>query len=145
MGGSESLELKASVADMDDLPDALRRIGLSGPRPVVVVIGGAGRMTEPDARRLRAVLAEVAIPVLPESGAAVIDGGTDVGVMRLMGRARTDFPLIGVVAEATVILPDRPAASADAAPLEPHHSHFLLVPGRKWGDEAHWLARTATV
>jgi hypothetical protein len=31
----------------------------------------------------------------------------------------------------------------DAADLEPHHSHVVLVPGTAWGDEAPWLAAVA--
>jgi hypothetical protein len=30
-----------------------------------------------------------------------------------------------------------------AAPLEPAHTHFVLVPGSAWGDEAPWIARVA--
>jgi hypothetical protein len=29
--------------------------------------------------------------------------------------------------------------------LEPHHTHFVLVPGDCWGDDAPYLARVATL
>jgi hypothetical protein len=29
--------------------------------------------------------------------------------------------------------------------LEAHHTHFVIVPGDNWGDEAPWIARTATI
>jgi hypothetical protein len=29
--------------------------------------------------------------------------------------------------------------------LQPHHTHFLLVPGDHWGDESPWIARVATL
>src|SRR5204862_2203577 len=32
-----------------------------------------------------------------------------------------------------------------AVGLEPNHTHFVLVPGSQWGEEAPWLARLATV
>jgi hypothetical protein len=90
---------------------------------------------------------EHVIPALDDWGAAVVDGGTDSGVMKVMGRAReaarARFPLVGVAAEGTVILPGRPAA-AHSAPLEPHHTQVLLVPGDAWGDESPWLSRVAT-
>jgi SLOG in TRPM, prokaryote len=35
--------------------------------------------------------------------------------------------------------------SSDAAPLEPHHTLFVLVPGREWGDEAPWISDIASV
>jgi hypothetical protein len=28
--------------------------------------------------------------------------------------------------------------------LEPHHSHFILCPGNKWGDESEWIAAAAS-
>jgi hypothetical protein len=66
--------------------------------------------------------------------------------MRLLGRARhelgLDFPLIGVAARENVAMPGAPA-QGDAAPLEPNHSHFLLVAGDGWGRESPWIARLA--
>lgn len=77
----------------------------------------------------------------------MVDGGTDAGVMRLMGEARvgadSGFPLVGVAAAGTVALPAEPLPRPDAARLEPRHSHFVLVPGSEWGDESPWLARVA--
>jgi hypothetical protein len=29
--------------------------------------------------------------------------------------------------------------------LEPHHSHFILVPGNEFGDETKWIVRAATM
>ena len=33
----------------------------------------------------------------------------------------------------------------DKVPLDPNHTHFVLVPGSKWGDESPWIAKLATV
>jgi hypothetical protein len=92
-------------------------------------------------------------------GLVVIDGGTDAGVMRLIGRARTraaaTFPLVGVPAAGTVRFPGKhwrarrrwPLKHPGGRrrwPLDAHHSHFVLVPGTAWGDEAPWIARVAT-
>jgi hypothetical protein len=77
-----------------------------------------------------------------------VDGGTDAGVMQMMGQARAEtaatFPLIGVTPAGKVALPDRIPSSKVTA-LEPHHTHFVLVPGSNWGDESPWLARVASV
>ena len=55
--------------------------------------------------------------------------------MRLTGKATAaagqHIPLVGVAAFGTITLPggdDR----LDKARLEPHHGHFVLVPGSKW-------------
>jgi hypothetical protein len=135
------------VSGRDELPGALTELGLVPPRPVVVVIGGAGGFEESDIERLRSLFAQAIVPVLGEHHAVGVDGGTSAGVMSLFGETRAaagaDFPLLGVVAEGTVALPGDPT-SAERAELEPNHSHFILVPGDQWGDESPWIADAAT-
>ena len=134
--------------DVGEIHDALEALGVRPPRPVVVVVGGAGGLSGTDLDRLRPVFSTGLVPVLEERGAAGIDGGTNAGVMRLFGEARAEalasFPLIGVAAGGTVRVPDVLKAPDDAADLDPHHTHFILVPGHEWGAEAPWIARIAT-
>ena len=136
------------VTDVEDLPSAVNILGLQPPRPTVVVVGGAGGLDEADIDRLRPIFGSGIVPELERHRAAVVDGGTLAGVMRLCGETRASlaasFPLVGVVAAGTVELPGRPAPP-DGAALEPHHSHFLIVPGDSWGAEAPWIAQTASV
>lgn len=137
------------VGDLGELASALTSLGLSPPRPTVVVVGGAGGLDHAGIERLRPVIATGIMPVLERLGAAAVDGGTLSGVMRMLGEARWAqggaFPLVGVVAEGTVVVPGRPAPPGADAVLEPHHSHFMIVPGDQWGAEAPWIAHTATV
>ena len=117
---------------------------------MLIVVGGAAGMAAERLAQLDRVLAEWILPLLDRLGATVVDGGTDSGVMRVLGRARAAgqrrFPLVGVAAEGTVVLPDGPTpALPDAAHLEPHHTHTVLVPGSAWGDESPWLELVATV
>ena len=136
------------VAALDKLPEALTALGLVPPRPVLVVVGGAGGLGDSDVERLRALFVEAIVPVISDQHAIGIDGGTLSGVMKLFGESRVaaeaDFPLVGVVAEGTVRLPGSPESN-DAADLDPRHSHFVIVPGTEWGDESPWIARVATV
>lgn len=120
-------------------------MNLHPPRPVVVVVGGAGGFDEADSEAVRPLFAQL-VALLAAVGAAGIDGGTSAGVMRLVGEARaaTGVPLIGVVAEGTVRLPGAQYRDG-AATLEPHHTHFIVVPGDQWGAESPWIAQTATV
>lgn len=138
-----------------DVAPALRALGLDAPRPVVVLVGGASGLDERDATRLRPLFADGLIPAAVRHGAVVVDGGTQSGVMRLVGEAHraagADTPLVGVAAEGTVTLPGSGVhAAADdeydagAAPLQPEHTHFVLVPGDDWGAESPWIARIAT-
>lgn len=136
----------ARVAEPGDVPAALKALGITAGRPVLVLVGGAGGMSSGQMSALAGAIGQI-IPALGDWGAAVVDGGTDSGVMRVIGQARdtarASFPLVGVAAEGTVIVPgQRPAPHA--APLDPHHSQVILVPGDAWGDESPWLARVAT-
>jgi hypothetical protein len=131
-----------------DLPAALAVLGLHAPRPVVALVGGAGRMDAGDLGRLRPLFEHGLVPLADRLGVVVVDGGTDAGVMRLVGRARSwagaSFPLVGVAAAGTVWFPGHHPANQDAWPLDAHHPHFMLVPGAEWGDESPWIARVAT-
>lgn len=116
----------------------LSAAGLPVGRPVLVLVGGASGMDPDDLAAVVSVLRDL-VPLLDACGAAVVDGGTDVGVMRAVGQARAaaggTFPLIGVAAEIAVDLDE----------FEPNHTHLVLVPGGAWGDESPWLAEVADV
>jgi SLOG in TRPM, prokaryote len=123
-----------AIADSDDPAEAIRRLGLST-RPVLVVVGGAAGVDEAALTALEPC-AEALVRAADGVGAAIVDGGTDAGVMRLVGvahaAARSHAPLVGVAVE---------ALAADE--LEPNHTHLVLVPGSEWGDEVPWLTGVA--
>ncbi len=156
----------ARVGQPADIPVVLRTLGVAVRRPVLVSVGGAGGMTR-DQLAVMAKALERIVPALDGWGAAIVDGGTDSGVMQVMGQLRAAagarFPLVGVAAEGTIILPGTPlpgtplpgtplpgtplpgtSGRPDAAVLEPHHTQVILVPGQTWGDESPWLAEVAT-
>jgi hypothetical protein len=147
VGAGASAIPVARVAAPADLVMALDGLGLRRGRPVLVLVGGAAGMTNDHLESLRCVLRDVALPLVQRLDAVVVDGGTDSGVMRAIGRARREcravFPLVGVVAEGTVVLPGVTGHGPDTADLEPHHTHFVLVPGSEWGDESPWLDEVA--
>ena len=116
--------------------------------PVLVLVGGASGMTPDYLEELAKFFADIICPILQNHQGIVVDGGTDAGVMQLMGQARqrtgSTFPLVGVAAEGTVCIPNQPPPDfQDYATLEPHHTHFCLVPGCLWGDESPWIAEVA--
>lgn len=125
------------VDEREQLGDALGRVG--APRPVIVLIGGAGKLTG-DEDALERLVREGVVAPARELGAAIVDGGTDAGIMALAGRARResgeDVPLIGVA-------PRMKVAPDGGTELEPNHSLVLLVPGDEWGAESPWLVATA--
>jgi hypothetical protein len=147
------LELRPGVAahavaldEGDSLAAAVRSLDLPELRVAVVVVGGAARMSDEDVERARPAVRDVLAPFVAASDGVIVDGGTDTGVFRLIGRERAagshTFPLVGVLPARLAALPGH-RAEGDAAPLEPNHTHFLLAPGSAWGDEVLWLAHAA--
>jgi hypothetical protein len=72
-----------------------------------------------------------------------------------MGQMRREsgytFPLVGIAPEALVTWADGPQSTkflwwgTKRWQLEPHYSHFILVPGSEFGDESPWIVETATL
>jgi SLOG in TRPM, prokaryote len=135
------------ISELEELRAALGMLGLQPPRPTVVVVGGAAGLKH--LNRLRAAFVEGIAPVMQKYGAVGVDGGTRSGVMRLFGEARAatgaTFPLVGVVVAGLVQLPNEQDPEHVKTRLEPNHTDFVFVPGKRWGAEAPWIARTATV
>ena len=135
----------ARVDDTAALPGVLDTLGVPRRRPVIVLIGGAGKLGEADAAAAAAAIEAAVVPVAMERRAVVVDGGTDSGIMRFAGEARSkldpSLTLVGVAAIGTVSFPGHRATRDDAAPLQPDHTHFVLVGGGEWGDESPWLPR----
>src|SRR5437899_1260242 len=73
-----------------DVAEAVAGLGLHGLRPVLVVVGGAAGLDEGGKERLRMLFSHALIPVVVAWQAVVVDGGTDSGVMQLVGRARAE-------------------------------------------------------
>ena len=101
--------------------ELLAALGLQAPR-ATVILNGSTAEGDPG---LAGVLGELAAAVKRER-LTVVTGGTDAGIFALFGAAMGDptAPLIGVA----------PSERA-GVPLEPHHTHVVLVDGDTWGDE----------
>src|SRR5262249_50165670 len=79
--------------------------------------------------------------VAAELGALVIDGGTQSGIMAIMGEAvaqsHAKVELLGIAPKGKITNPEIAGASKipEGASLEPNHSHFVLVESNDWGGE----------
>lgn len=109
----------------------------------VFLSGGAGRMAQADADAVRKALEALTIVQGRGVRLAVGDGGTQSGVMEAAGLVRAasalHFPLVGV-APAPEVPPRGPT------PLDPHHSHVVLIDNRDWpADEGYWGSETAAM
>ncbi len=131
-----------NIAEAKEIPEALTRLDISHPRPVIVLVGGASGIGWLDRFPMRKAIAIVAW-LAEETQSAVIDGGTQAGIMAEIGRQRKrnrfSFPLIGVMFDGLF----RTEKPQDV--LDPNHTHFILIPGDHWGDESVWISKIATV
>lgn len=138
----------SAVDDRSDIKACLKELGLTELRPTLVVVGGATGLDNDQRIHLDSLFHRVLAPLAEELQLHVVDGGTDAGVMRLMGEARSaiggTFSLLGVAPRSLVHLPDCHSDHPDASTLEPNHTHCILVPGNQWGDESPWIAEVAT-
>lgn len=119
-------------------PQMLASLGLRTPRMVILVLGGADNF-DPAARpRVQRLCTLAILPAAVENGAIIVDGGTDTGIMAMIGQAAAEQlsgrpPLLGVAPAARVAVPVEAPAGV---PLEPNHTHFVLVSGDQWGGES---------
>jgi SLOG in TRPM, prokaryote len=137
------------IQQRESLGLALAQLNLVEPRPTLVIVGGASKLEQADYQKVLALFTEVLAPLAEQMGLYVVDGGTDSGVMRLMGHSRVaiggHFPLIGVAPAGLVDLPMLPATEPDSAPIEANHTHCLLIPEQGWGSESPWIAEVASL
>jgi hypothetical protein len=135
------------VASPDDIDAALADVREPGDRDggAVILVGGAtfADAADPFATAVRRFLATLA-RVCQETGTAVVDGGTDAGVMRWFAEARTavdgSFPLVGVAPQGAF---ERTTRTGEPIVPAGGHSLILTVPGSRFGDETGWLFATA--
>jgi hypothetical protein len=136
---------KAARVDQDSETSAiLRLLELDGPaRPALFISGGAGAMSEDDKARTYHII-EIIGRFAEENNVVVIDGGTESGIMQMIGdvrrKANYTFPLIGVAPLGKVSFPGFKNPNEEAE-LEDSHTHFVLIDASKWGDESRMLIR----
>jgi hypothetical protein len=138
--------------ERSDLAQAISELQLETGYPVIVLIGGGIEEQQAEATR-RAI--QTISKIAEEMNTVVICGGTDMGVMaeigQIKGRKHYKFPLVGVAPEKLVTWADGPDSTnflwwgTQRWQLEPHYSHFILVPGSEFGDESPWIVDTATI
>jgi hypothetical protein len=106
-------------------------------KAVILIIGGADSVDEKLRPRLIQLFSRGIARAAANASAVIIDGGTQSGVMEMMGQGVADrgfqASLIGVAPAGLVTYPDS-EANADT-PLDPNHSHFVLVDGNALGSE----------
>ncbi len=124
----------AADASAADIVAALK---LKPYKTVILIIGGAQGIDDKLKPRLIQLFGRGIARAAANANAVIVDGGTQAGVMAMMGQGVADrgckCSLIGVTPKALVAYPGSPAPSD--VNLDPNHSHFVLVEGSEWGSE----------
>eukprot|EP01138_Halocafeteria_seosinensis_P010237 gb/GECG01010455.1/.p1 GENE.gb/GECG01010455.1/~~gb/GECG01010455.1/.p1 ORF type:complete len:2817 (+),score=410.58 gb/GECG01010455.1/:1-8451(+) len=123
--------------------EPLREEYFHRPKALVCVFGGAAGLHDLLVPGLKTLIQKGAVAGAVMAGAMILDGGTDAGVMSMIGSSLEDCPertmrLLGIVPGGVVKLPgdeDLHKSVANKAPLESHHSNFAIVPSKEWGGE----------
>jgi hypothetical protein len=126
------------------IEDVVRALDVPDAPGVVVLSGGTVDFPSEIEARLAPLLAEGLARVVSEERLTAITGATDAGVFALFGaglKDRGSAASIGVAPASLVTWPGRASAAGDAAPLEPHHTHFVLTDGDQWGAELSTVTR----
>lgn len=131
----------ANITQDQEIQQALTELGIPHPKPVIVLVGGAGGIGFWDKFPMRRAIRIIA-RLAEETHSVVVDGGTQAGIMTEIGKQRKQnkfsFPLIGVVFD-SLLMEQEPKSI-----LDPNHTHFFLIPGEEWGDESAWISKIAT-
>ena len=138
-----------SVSRGAPMAGLIEPLGISLPKNLILLIGGADKLDEKLTARLTQLLSRGIARAAADAEALIIDGGTQAGVMQIMGQSIADrgrkSSLLGVAPVGKVTYPGGPSvAGNDSAPLDPNHSHFVLVDGSEWGSETETLFKLAT-
>jgi hypothetical protein len=132
-----------------DAQTILKTLDLAQPHALIMVFGGAKGLDDSQKVRLAELFTDAIAPAAAELGALVIDGGTQSGVMAMMGEALArdgrGSQLLGVAPAGKVTYPGAPSDAniGNGTPLEPNHSHFVLVEGDEWGSETDMMFKLA--
>jgi hypothetical protein len=139
---NDNSALAVRVSPNTNPDDIIRVLGLEH-RPSLFITGGASGMAAEDIRRTEEIVGAIA-DFAVENQITVIDGGTESGVMQMMGEARRQrkgaFTLVGVSPGPKISYPGHLNPGAEAE-LEDSHSAFVLVDTPEWGGESEMLVR----
>ena len=88
---------------------SLKALGLDKPLPSLVIIGGASQMSDESRAKVSKLFTKILAPLAEAYGITVFDGGTEAGVIQMMGQARSKirgtFNLVGVAPKSKINLP----------------------------------------
>lgn len=131
--------------------DLVHALDIPQPGALVLIAGGASQMDNHIREELSPLFTDGIAHVAASLEALIIDGGTQAGVMALIGlgvaQQQHKPALVGVAPVGLVTYPGKSTdkTSREAVPLDPNHSHFVLVEADEWGGETETMYELAQV
>ena len=117
-----------------------RSMGVRRARPVLALATTTAPLSDAETAALGPVL-DAVVGAVARCRAAIVTGGTEAGVISLLGKALDTGPDLFSVG----VVPAGPVQGEDSVALDPHHDVTLVVPGQEWGDETATLSSTVAV
>lgn len=127
-------------ADVKEILDALN---IQRPGALIMIAGATSELSEEITSHLAQLCSLGIMPTVNKKNAMIIDGGTQVGIIKLIGLSANEWGhrlnLLGITCAGLVTYPGGPSIKEElrdmSAPLDPNHSHFVLVQTEIWGRE----------
>ena len=128
------------------IADIVSALDLKKYDAVILIIGGADGVEDKFKQRLIQLFGRGIARAAANANAVIIDGGTQSGVMAMMGQGVADrgskCSLVGVAPKGLVQYPG--SAVQSTVNLDPNHSHFVLTEGNEWGSELETIFNIAS-
>ncbi len=136
---------QASGASVDDM---IKSLGVRQPETIIISLGGAKDLDTDKIAKLTHMYSRGVADAAEDLDALIIDGGTDSGVMAMMGQSlrnrKKKLALLGIAPEGKILLSDSQVPDETGRyPLEPHHSFFMLAKSNEWGGETDLMVEVA--
>ena len=145
--GNEAQLITVS-ADADPTQAVLKKLSLGSPEGLIIVSGDTINLDEPVQQRLTQLLSRGLAKMAINMNAVLMDNGKTSGLVTMMGQSVADrgyqSPLVGVASATQVNYPEQSETGAlheGATPLEPNHTHFVLVDAKNHYQEMDFKCR----
>ena len=145
--GNEAQIITVS-ADADPTQAVLKKLSLDSPEGLIMVSGDTINLDEPVQQRLTQLLSRGLAKTAINMNAVLMDNGKTSGLVTMMGQSVADrgyqSPLVGVASATQVTYPEQSETSAlheGTTPLEPNHTHFVLVDAKNSYQEMDFKCR----
>jgi hypothetical protein len=127
---------RAVIVTQDVEPgEILKKLGLEQGGKVILLAGSTAHLDEAHKERVTTLFNQ-GVAEAADAKTIIIDSATQEGIAELIGQSTSDLQqkpvLLGVAPLDKVILPGSQEDQSGLQPLDPNHTHFVLVRSDQW-------------